>query len=87
MSKVRNHWLGMIFSCATLAALVAYPLATHMAYGEENSHNPHIHAALDALHQAHDEISNAPHDFHGQRKEALEVLDKAIQKLDEIKDY
>ena len=87
MSSLKQHWLGWALGGAALLGVAALPLATHSAYGEENEHNPHIHRALEALHEAHDEISNAPHNFHGKRREALDVLDHAIQKLDEIKDY
>jgi hypothetical protein len=86
MSSLKNRWLSVTLGGVALAGLAALP-ASMRAYGEENDHNPHIHHAIDALHEAHDEIANASHDFHGQRREALEVLDHAIQKLDEIKDY
>jgi hypothetical protein len=87
MSKLKQHWLGWALGGVALVGVAAYPLATRSAFGEDNAHNPHIHHALDALREAHDEISNAPHNFHGQRREALDVLDHAITKLEEIKDY
>ena len=87
MSKLQQNWLRFTLGFVALAGIAAYPLATRSAFGEENEHNPHIRHALDALHEAHDEISNASHDFHGQRREALDVIDHAIKKLDEIKDY
>jgi hypothetical protein len=87
MSKLKQHWLSLTLGSAARVAVAAFPLATHSAYADDNGHNPHIRHALEALHEAHDEISNAPHNFHGQRREALDVLDHAIQKLDEIKDY
>jgi len=87
MSSLKHRWLSVALGSMALVGVAALPFSMRAAYGEDNAHNPHIYHAIEALHEAHDEISNAPHDFHGQRREALDVIDHAIQKLEEIKDY
>jgi hypothetical protein len=69
------------------AGLGLYPLSTQTAKAEEHDLNPSIRHALEALHDAHKEIDEAHHDWHGRKKEALDVLDKAIAELEAIKDY
>ena len=43
---------------------------------------PHIHAALDALHEARNQLQAAAHDYHGHRAEALKHVDEAIREAE-----
>ncbi len=79
-----NRWL-MAFAFAILGGLFAYSLAPSTVFGDGH-HNPRIHKALDALRDARKELDEAPHDFHGQRKDAMAAVDNAIDHLDRIKD-
>ncbi len=83
--RVMSWMLGV----ALVGGLSVYPLANRTARAEEHDHdhNPRIHRALDALREAHKELDEAPHDFHGHKKDALEAVDKAIERLDELKDW
>ena len=75
------------FGLALLSGLVAYPLANRTARAGEHDHNPRIHHALEALRDARHELDEAPHDFRGHKKEAMEAIDRAIEHLDRIKDW
>jgi hypothetical protein len=86
---MRSNTRWITWTCGLLLAggLGVYPLSTQSAKAEDRELNPQIHHALDALHDAHKEIDEARHDFHGRKHEALDVLDKAISELEAIKDY
>ena len=87
MSLRNGRWISWVFGLALLSGLVAYPLTSRMAKAEDHDRNPRIHKALDALRDARKELDEAPHDFHGKKKDAMDAVDKAIQHLDEIKDW
>jgi hypothetical protein len=87
MKSIRNRWLSIAIGTALLGGFAAYPHAMRTAVADDGGHNPRIHHALEALHDARDEISSAGHDFHGHKQEALDAIDRAIEKLDEIKDW
>jgi hypothetical protein len=98
MSKLPHRPLTWALGAAALLGLSAYPLTTHSASAGVDvtvnqhaplrlDHNPRIHKALDALRDARQELADAPHDFHGKKQEAMDAVDKAISKLDEIKDF
>ena len=57
------------------------------AAADEYDHNPRIHRALDALNDAHYEIDHSHRMYHNHKREALDAIDHAIDKLDAIKDY
>ena len=82
-----NRWITWTCGLVLAGGLGLYPLSTQSARAEDRDLNPRIHHALDALREAHKELDEAHHDFHGRKKDALEALDKAIERLDEIKDY
>lgn len=44
--------------------------------------HPHIHAALDALHEAQNQLQSAAHDYHGHRVAALKHVDEAIREAE-----
>jgi hypothetical protein len=86
MLKIQRQWLP--WSLATVAAAgLALSLSIRPAAAEEYDHNPRIHRALEALYDAHAEIDHAHHMYHGHKREALDAIDHAINRLDEIKDY
>jgi hypothetical protein len=45
--------------------------------------HPHtkIHAAIDALQSARDELEHAAHDFGGHRVDAIKAIDEALKQL------
>jgi len=43
--------------------------------------HPNIEAALQALHQAKEELNHAAHDFGGHRVDALHAIDEAERQL------
>ncbi len=53
----------------------------------EHDHNPRIHQALSALHDAQAELDVANTDFHGHKREAQGAVQHAIDELDRIKDW
>lgn len=44
--------------------------------------HPEIHAALEAMHNAHEHLDHAAHDFNGHRLEAIKHLDAAIHEAE-----
>ena len=86
MQKIQRQWLP--WTVATIAAAgLALSVSIRPAAADEHEHNPRIHRAIDALYEAHDEIDHTHHMFHGHKREALDVIDHAIDRLTEIKDY
>jgi hypothetical protein len=83
MSKRAISWITSGIVAVVLGAMLAGPI--RVAWAED--HNPRIHHALDALRDARDEINNAHHDFHGEKRAALDAIQNAIDHLDRIKDY
>ena len=62
-------------------ALVSLPQSARTAPPPER--HPRIHAAIEALREAREELKAAAHDFCGHRAEALEQVDRAIHQLHE----
>lgn len=85
MRKRTITWLASALVAAALGGVLSGPLSIRPALAE--GHNPRIHAALDALRDARDEIEHANHDFHGEKRAALDAIQNAIDHLDRIKDY
>jgi len=44
-------------------------------------HHPNIEAALEALHQAKEELHHAAHDFGGHRVDAIHAIEEAERQL------
>jgi hypothetical protein len=86
MNKRNTRWIGFVFGGSMLAAVAAYPLANRTAMADDHR-NPRIYHAIDALRDAKDELEDAPRDYHGKKRDALDAIDRAIHKLDEIKDW
>jgi len=86
MSRIYpQHW-SWLLGLAAITSLAAYPLAVRPALADEH-HNPRIHHALEALHDAEREINDSDNDFHGEKRAALDAIDRAIERLDRIKDW
>jgi hypothetical protein len=62
------------------AAVFTTPVPTIVAPPDDP--HPHIHAALEAMHHAKEELDSAAHDFHGHRVEAIKHLDAAIHEAE-----
>ena len=86
MTALKSRFIPWVVGSAILAAFVAYPLTSHKAVADEER-NPRIHHALAALRDARHELEDAPHDFKGKKQAAIESIDRAIERLDEIKDW
>lgn len=88
MTRNRRAVAALLVLFAVAVSWTVYGLTGSWTAAEpQRRNNPHIHAALEALRDARIELKNAPHDYHGKRKDALDAVDHAIQRLDEIKDY
>jgi hypothetical protein len=85
MTNRTMTWLAVGLVSAALGGIFSGPLSIRPAYAEE--HNPRIHHALQALRDARAELNEAHHDFHGKKQDALDAIQHAIDRLDEIKDY
>jgi len=69
-------WLALV-----ALALLSLPQSAPTAPPPER--HPRIHAAVEALREAREELKSAAHDFCGHRAEALEQVDHAIHQLHE----
>lgn len=78
MTKIARSlpWLTLI-----AFALLSLPQSARTAPPPER--HPRIHAAVEALREAREELKSAAHDFCGHRAEALEQVDRAIKQLHE----
>jgi hypothetical protein len=57
-----------------------------MAHAEEPRWR-RIHAAIEALHAAKEEIASTGHEWGGHKKEAVEAIDHAIHHLEILRDW
>jgi hypothetical protein len=91
MQKLNKNWLPRPWLPWTLATVATAGLALSVtsrpAAADEYEHNPRIHRAIDALYEAHAEIDHTHHMFHGHKREALDAIDHAIDRLEYIKDF
>lgn len=81
MTKIAKHlpWLALL-----ALAVVSLPQAARTAPPPER--HPRIHAAVEALREAREELKSAAHDFCGHRAEALEQTDRALRQLHEAEE-
>lgn len=87
MRKLPPRRAGLGLGLAMLVGLVAYPLATCPARANAPSRHNRIHFAIDALLQAKAEIEEAQHDWGGDKKDALESIDRSIEHLRKLDEY
>jgi hypothetical protein len=86
MLKIKRQWLP--WTVATVAAAgLALSIGTRPAAADEHERNPRIHRAIDALYDAHEEIDHSHHMYHDHKREALDAIDHAIDRLEIIKDF
>jgi uncharacterized protein involved in copper resistance len=86
MQKIQRQWLPWTLATVAAAGLVL-SLSTRPAAADEHEHNPRIHRAIEALYDAHEEIDHSHHMYHDHKREALDAIDHAIDRLELIKDY
>jgi hypothetical protein len=86
MRELKNRWMSLVLGTALVGGITFYTLPARPALADEHR-NPRIHHALDALRDARQELLDAPHDFHGQKQDALDAIQNAIDHLDRIKDW
>jgi hypothetical protein len=86
MQKITRQWLPWTLASVAAAGL-ALSIGIRPAAAGEHDRNPGIHRALEALEDAHYEIDHSHHLYHGHKREALDAIDHAIDRLDEIKDF
>ncbi len=75
--------------CSSLALLVALGLYARLQAqtAQMARHEPHMSAALEHLQQARVELDKATPNKGGHRERALELVDKAIQQVQEGEVY
>lgn len=86
-AKTMNQPLIKLSLAASLAAI---PFSTTLAtpptpgvvhFDDDYQHYPHMHRALDRLHEARRELEDAEDIFKGHKEEALDHVDHAIQEV------
>ena len=87
MRTTNVRFAGLALGCAVLGGLVALPLTSRTARADRELRNPRIHHAIEALRDAEIELKEAPHDFHGEKREAMEAVHNAIEHLDRIREW
>ena len=92
MSKLNRRWMSVALGGVVLAGLASVPLV-NKTYGEDREdrwareHHPKVHAAIEALKDAREELDKAGHDFGGHKKESIEAIDRAIHQLELARDF
>jgi hypothetical protein len=81
-----NRRSALTLGAAALAGLIVYPLTSRTASAEE-PHWRRIHAAIESLRSAKDEIEETHHDWGGRKREAIEAIDHAIHHLEILRDW
>jgi len=81
-----NRRSALTMGAAAIAGLVAIPLTSSPASAEEHRWHK-IHEACEALHAAREEIEHTGHDWGGQKREALEAIDRALHHLERMRDW
>jgi hypothetical protein len=79
----------LIAACSTLTLLVALGLYARLQAqtAQMARHEPHMSAALGHLQQARAELEKAVPNKGGHRERAMELVDKAIQQVQEGEVY
>ena len=77
----------LVVAGVVLGAGLSGAVATRSALARDRDHNPRIHSALSALHDAKGELDEAKSDFHGHKRDAQAAVEHAIDELDRIKDW
>ena len=78
----------LIAACSALTLLIALGLYSRdQAQAQMARHEPHMSAALGHLQQARAELDKATPNKGGHRERALDLVDKAIQQVQEGEVY
>ena len=81
-----NRRSALAMGAAAVAGLATIPFTSTPAHAEEHR-NRRLHDAAVALRVARDEIASAPHTWGGQKREALESIDRALVHLERLRDW
>ena len=73
--------IAQSFAWVTLITLAVFSLPQPARTAPPPERHPHITAAMEALHQAREELRTSSRDFCGHRDEAVEQVDRAIRQL------
>jgi len=74
--------MKMIVKTSIAAAAMGAMLASGILIGQAVARQPHMEAALDALHTAKSELEMASHNKGGHRVEALRLTNEAIHEVE-----
>jgi hypothetical protein len=80
MTTRNLFWASTVLSGMVLGGILSVS-TTPRAWADEAEKHPKIHAAIDALKAAKEELKAADHDFGGHKKEAMGAVEKAIKQL------
>jgi hypothetical protein len=88
MDRLNRRNVLWTLGCSA-AAFVAYPFTGRTALADRDGErrHPRLHAAVVALADARKELQEAPHDFGGHKKAAMEAVDSAVHQLEICRDY
>jgi uncharacterized coiled-coil DUF342 family protein len=78
---------GFVVTMVSLLAFAAMVTTVNRKAFAEDRHHEKIDSARDALHDAYKELDEAPNDFEGHKKEAMEKIDDADKSLDHWHDH
>jgi hypothetical protein len=79
---MRNRVIGVLSTLLLLAGMGLWAQNREMA-----RHEPHMSAALGHLQQAKDELQRAAPNKGGHREKAMELINQAIQQVQEGEQY
>jgi hypothetical protein len=83
---MRNRILTLLSTLTLLTGLSWYSVV-HAQSREMAHHEPHMSAALGHLQQAKDELEKATPHKGGHREKAMELVNQAIQQVQEGEQY
>jgi hypothetical protein len=81
---MRNTFAAIL---STLMLLIGLGLGLHAQNGQMARHEPHMSAALGHLQQAKEELQRAAPNKGGHREKAMELVNQAIQQVQEGERY
>jgi hypothetical protein len=87
MRKSYSRPAVLALGFAFLMGLASLPLVNRTAQAAEPYRHPRIHSAIEALQSAKTEIEEAKHEWGGEKKEAVESIDRAIEHLKKLEEY
>jgi len=83
---MRNRFTAILSTLTLLVGLGLYS-ALHAQNGQMARHEPHMSAALGHLQQAKEELQRATPNKGGHREKAMELVNQAIQQVQEGERY